>query len=300
MLKLTTVQTLFKHSKSSIKPISRKWMLVLAFSLPLFFNQVPEAVGQSVDTRTFSSFVDWCSNRDRLEASAQRTVDRLLQVAETSDCNQANEHLLTQTRLSLPGNHGFNPNSTSLTPSAISNLEPLRSLPHITGLDLSYNDISDLSPLQSLPNLRSLRLWYNPVADLTPLQTLTNLTMLELIGTEQVADISPLSSLTQLSRLVIGDSQVSDISAVQYLTQLEVLQIPGNQITDITPLSSLSNLKELTMSGNQVRDVSPLQSLTNLEYLYLCRNPIGNIRVLRPLADRTEILFGAVCPAFDI
>ncbi len=116
-------------------------------------------------TTTARTFADWCLNKANSSVQTHLTVDVLLRVAKTTDCNQASSLLSTRTELSL-----------------------------------NNNQITDLTPLSGLTNLTALNLEENQIADLTPLSGLTNLTTLNLAN-NQIADLRPLSGLTKLSSL---------------------------------------------------------------------------------------------------
>jgi internalin A len=103
------------------------------------------------------------------------TINALLQVAKTTDCNQASKLLSALTTLTLFGNQ-------------ISDLRPLSSLTNLTGLSLDNNQIADLRPLSTLTNLTDLYLDNNSIADLKPLSPLTNLKYLNLSNNPTLTD----------------------------------------------------------------------------------------------------------------
>ena len=111
----------------------------------------------------------WCLNKNKESVETKHTVDVLLQVAETQDCNQANKFLSTRTPFTL-----------ILTNKQITDLRPLSSLTNLTDLYLYNNQITDLRPLSPLTNLTEFSLTNNQIADLKPLSRLTNLTELTL------------------------------------------------------------------------------------------------------------------------
>ena len=114
------------------------------------------------ETTTPKTFTDWCLNKNNLSVETLHTIDALLQVAETTDCNQASKLLSALTELSL-----------------------------------DFNQIADLKPLSALTNLTKLSLFDNQIADLKPLSTLTNLTTL-FLSNNQIDDLKPLSTLSDL------------------------------------------------------------------------------------------------------
>jgi len=143
------------------------------------------------------TFGDWCHQKSNLSAEAKHTVEVLLEKAETTECDAANQKLSTLTQLDLNGNQ-------------ISDIKPLQSLTNLTHLGLSDNLISDIKPLQSLTKLTNLGLYNNRIGDIQPLQSLTNLTQLGLEN-NQISDIQPLQSLTNLIFVGLINNEISDI-----------------------------------------------------------------------------------------
>jgi internalin A len=219
------------------------------------------------------TFTEWCQQKANLSQQRRRTVEVLLQVAKTQNCDQANQTLTNLTELSLEQNQ-------------ISDIKPLSNLTNLTSLDLSVNQISDIKPLSNLTKLTSLYLWGNQISDIKPLSNLTNLTSLYL-GINQISDIKPLSNLTNLTSLSLVGNQISDIKPLSNLTNLTWLSLEKNQISDIKPLSNLTNLTWLRLVENQISDIKPLSNLTNLTFLSLEKNQISDIKPLSNLTNLT-------------
>ncbi|MBE9118350.1 leucine-rich repeat domain-containing protein [Lusitaniella coriacea LEGE 07157] len=143
---------------------------------PLGFAAQPKQV------ENFKSFAAWCMNRESLSSEATKTVEVLLDVAQTNDCTEANDILLS-----------------------------------LRELNLRDRGISDLRPLSSFTNLTTLLLLKNKIADVSPLANLRNLTQLNLSG-NQIVDITPLSGLTQLRELfLMTNDQSSGMQASPFL-----------------------------------------------------------------------------------
>ncbi|OBQ31578.1 MAG: hypothetical protein AN485_23680, partial [Anabaena sp. MDT14b] len=123
--------------------------------------------------KTPKTFKEWCQQKASLPQETKRTVEALLNVAETRNCSQANQ-----------------------------------TLTKLTSLYLGENQISDIKPLSNLTNLTSLDLSENKISDIKPLSNLTNLTALDLSG-NQISDIKPLSNLTKLTNLYLGENKIS-------------------------------------------------------------------------------------------
>lgn len=176
----------------------------------------PPVAVAAPDAATFTTFAEWCFNRNTLPPQTQHTVEVLLQKAETEDCYVAQDWLSEQTELLL-----------------------------------FRRRLSDLRPLSSLTNLRELWLYTNHITDVSPLANLTNLTKLWIYD-NQIADVSPLTNLTNLTVLSLDDNDIIDPSPLAVLTNLEVLNLQANEIVDIRPLETLKGLTVLNVKGNPI------------------------------------------------
>ena len=132
-----------------------------------FVSSFPVQVVSLQETTTPRTFADWCLNKNNRSVETLRTINALLQVAKTTDCNQASKLLSALTKLSLDRNQ-------------IADLKPLSTLTNLTWLLLNNNQIADLKPLSTLTSLTDLSLDSNQITDLKPLSTLTSLTDLSL------------------------------------------------------------------------------------------------------------------------
>ena len=204
---------------------------------------------------TFTSFADYCLHKDSLTEAARHTVEVLLEIADTSDCNEAERILLNCTSLNLDSN-------------LLTDISPLSTLTNLTELYLHNNKITDISPLSTLTNLTSLSLNNNLLTDTSGLSTLTNLANLYL-NSNKITDTSGLSTLTNLTYLSLDNNLLTDTSGLSTLTNLTHLYLNSNKITDISGLSTLTNLRNLNLDSNQITDLSPLQSLGNLDYVFV-------------------------------
>ncbi len=169
------------------------------------------------------TFAQLCREKASLSPETKNTVEVLLKIAGTTECDVANQKLLI-----------------------------------ITELDLKNNKISDIKPLKYLTQLTSLNLGGNQISDLKPLESLTNLTWLYL-GFNQISDVTPLPSLTKLNWLYLNNNKMSDIKSLESLTKLTELNLSGNQIGDIKSLKSLTKLTTLSLSGNPAPKTCPLK-----------------------------------------
>ena len=114
---------------------------------------------------------------------------------------------------------------TELTAYGCRNVDALRGLTGLRGLELSGSDVQDLAPLAGLAQLQQLGLTGCPgVTDLAPLAGLAQLKRLDLNGCTGVADLAPLAGLAQLQTLYLYDcTGVADFAPLAGLAQLQGL-----------------------------------------------------------------------------
>ena len=179
-----------KHMKLQ-KSIALACCAILALS----GNGVSAKAAETRSGNSGRTFADWCRQKADLSPEAKHTVEVLLQQAGTTECDAANQTLLSLTGLLLPNNK-------------ISDIKPLESLTDLTELRLDDNQISDLKPLQSLTNLTMLWLFDNQINDIKPLQSLTNLSEL-LLHNNSISDIKPLESLSKLTKLYLSGNPIA-------------------------------------------------------------------------------------------
>src|SRR4028118_1550858 len=96
----------------------------------------PSPVVQKQQSDSGRTFADWCREKADLSPEAKHTVEVLLQIAETTECDAANQKLSTLTELYLYDNK-------------ISDIKPLESLTNLTRILLYKNQISNIKPLES-------------------------------------------------------------------------------------------------------------------------------------------------------
>jgi internalin A len=216
----------------------RRPMKTLALLSTLLLALLPVAPADAWQARN-RSFKDWCVSKTTLPASAQKTVNALLEVAETQDCQAADNHLRNLTRLNL--DH-----------KGLSNLEPISALTQLTHLELQDNQVQDLSPLTDLANLTSLDLSINRISKLQPLIPLTQLYQLRL-AQNKITDISPLADLTGLYGLDLQENKITNIRPLLGLTNLGWLLLQNNRIQNVKPLAKLTKIFQLGIRSNALR-----------------------------------------------
>ena len=231
------------------------------------------------------AFADWCRQKANLSPETKHTVEVLLEKAETTECDAANQKLSSLMKLSLYSNQ-------------ISDIKPLESLTKLTWLDLGSNKISDITPLASLTNLIFLDLHTNEINDIKPLESSTNLTELDLSSNE-ISDIKPLASLTNLRGISLYDNQIGDIKQLASLTNLRWLFLYGNPIAPKTcPLKpeSICNWEPpiLLRVPDEPDDGVPQILQKRVERLYLDGGCAAD-QVRSPILSSHRLLSGGDC-----
>jgi internalin A len=163
--------------------------LIAATSLKMLWSGVltPQHIANK-------SFTAWCEQKESLPTETKKTIDVLLEKAETTDCQEADFKLSNLTILDLSN-------------SEISDLQPLTGLKNLEGIMLNENKIIDLKPLEELGNLQLLDLSNNQISDLKPLTTLSHLELL-LLNSNKISDIQPLAKITNLYGVTFSDIAV--------------------------------------------------------------------------------------------
>jgi internalin A len=158
-----------KHMMNLPKSIALACCAILALS----GNGLSAKAAETQPGNSRRTFADWCRQKADLSPEAKRTVEVLLERAETTECDAANQKLLS-----------------------------------LTGLGFINDQISDIKPLESLTNLSYLDLTNNQISDIKPLQSLTSLTYLDL-GDNRISDIKPLESLTKLTEIIVSGNPIA-------------------------------------------------------------------------------------------
>ena len=205
-------------------------------------QQASQTTGAGAGVVAASSFTELCNTRSSLAEETSRTVQALLELANTDDCAAATTTLSAQTVIDLGGKE-------------IVDLQPLTSLSQMKELRLGSNEIADLTPLASLSNLETLLLNNNQIDNVTPLRSLTRLKTL-VLNNNQIADVAPLATLTALERLELRNNTIEQVAALASLTQLQQLSLSDNQIETVRALSALTQLKTLALDGNPLTSKS--------------------------------------------
>ena len=132
---------LYQYRKQGVVKLQKFIVITCcAIGLASCRNPFSVLVSEPQPSKSGLTFADWCLARANLIPEAEHTVEVLLQKAETTECDPANQKLSSLTRLELKNNQ-------------ISDIKPLASLTKLTTLVLKENHISDIKPLASLTNL---------------------------------------------------------------------------------------------------------------------------------------------------
>jgi len=153
----------------------------------------------------------------------------------------------------------------ALSTIGVSDIAPLKALPHLKKLTLASTSakqkgaLSNLSPLKGLP-LTWLYCQNNPVGDLSPLHGMP-LTVLS-AGFTRVSDLSPLAGM-KLTVLSCDNTPVNDLSPLADMP-LTILWCNNTKVTDLSSLGKLP-LKELRCDFVVTRDAAILRGIKTLE-----------------------------------
>ncbi|MGB7429832.1 MAG: leucine-rich repeat domain-containing protein, partial [Microcoleaceae cyanobacterium] len=158
----------------------RKTFIISLLTCLLLVISSQAIYSQTNNSPQYQTFEEWCINRENLTPETRHTVEVLLEVAETKECNIAQSILEQKKELVL-------------SDRTITDVSPLANLINLERLYLDSNQITDISPLANLMNLESLYLDSNQITDISPLANLINLELL-ILYENQITDISPLAN----------------------------------------------------------------------------------------------------------
>lgn len=172
-------------------------------------------------------------------------------------------------------NHQRNQTLKSLAcdENKFSNLNFLKNLKFLKGLDISWNEIENIEAIQNLRSLEYLSLRMNKIKSIKPIEILKKLKFLDL-----------------------ANNAIEDISPLRQLSQLKFLNIGNNKISDIKTLSSLKSIKYLSLGNNPIKnfevfDPSPTLELLNLNpnlFQYNLDPTLITSNILKSLEDNNE------------
>jgi internalin A len=254
------------------------------------------SVSKSEREISFNSFSEWCLHRESLPQESINTIDLMLEVAGTYNCEEASQQLDSLTKLDFMRYRYNDERVYDLRPIAtltqltklrlhgkIIGLERISALTNLKELGL-HGKISNLRFLEKLTKLTHIYLFLsdNRLTDLSPLSRLTNLTFL-CIELGEIKNLSPLKALANLTELKLNYCRIEDLSDLKYLTKLTRLTLEGNQISQLSPLSNLISLEKLNLNQNKIVDISPLNNLDRLKVLKICDNKITDVKPLKKL-----------------
>lgn len=266
-----------------------KKIIALLSGLTLLFHTIPSATATNP---TPKSFTWWCEKK---QAGTELILKKLLKIAGTTDCKEADLKLKNLTKLDLHRSLvRYKTWGDSLNNKDMMLIE---SFDRLETLDLHGNDITNLDFLTNFKNLTKLDLSANCIADLKPLSSLTKLTELNLMN-NNITNIRSLGNLDSLTKLYLGNSEPSK----RINRPLHSCTSYHNKIVNLKPLVNLKKLTDLNLEKNNIVDITLLGNLKNLTYLSLERNHIVDIKSLGQLQNLTRLdlsgnkLINPVCP----
>lgn len=122
----------------------------------------------------------------------------------------------------------------SLERMQFTNLQALKSLPHLNSLTIAHCDFNDFDALNGL-NVETLFLWNN-----------------------KLARFAAGLDLPRLENLYLSSNRITDLSFVASYPALKCLHADGNRITDVSPLASCTALESLWIDDNPLATLAPL------------------------------------------
>ena len=162
-------------------------------------------------------FGKWCLGYAGLDVDARWSVDTLLRVAGSRDCDRAVTVLSRLKVLDLSG-------------TGVVDLEPIGELGQLERVVLSRNGVVDLGPVAGLKGLKSL-----------------------VVRGSRVRDLWPLAKLGELRSIVLEDSRIEDLSPLVGLKKLGSLSVAGNfGVRDISAVAGMGELTSLNVSRTRV------------------------------------------------
>lgn len=165
--------------------------------------------------------------------------------------------------------------------NAITNLNPLASLPYLTALDASHNELSshDCALGFKPPKCDTLSSWNE--GDKWVGSTLTSANL----SHNRLTSIGALYWHKSLRTLDLSHNAITRIAGLEGLGMLTVLKLGHNAIATIEGLEDLP-LAELDLSHNQIHDLAGLEGLDQLQHLNVSHNLLTS---LSPLAVRKAL-----------
>jgi internalin A len=146
-------------SQLSIYIKSRSICSIFALFGAIFGAKAALAQQDTSVRSNFTTFAEWCTNKDTIEPDLKHTVEMmLLTIERTTDCQIADRRLQKLTELNLDR-------------LQIINIQPLASLTNLQRLSLYQNSIESLQPLSGMNKLKSLFVSENKIKELQPLSS---------------------------------------------------------------------------------------------------------------------------------
>lgn len=168
---------------------------------------------------------------------------------------------------------------------SLKNIEFLKELIFLKGLDLSKNQIEDLSPISSMSELEYLDVRSNKIKHLPNLSKVSKLKFLDL-ASNHINKISELKKTAKLQYLNLNDNQISELNDLSFLEDLKYLSLGSNPIADIGALKPPKKLKLLDLNSlkHSIRNTS---ASFRMDLLLIAKNS-SEIEWLERIINRDE------------
>lgn len=151
-----------------------------------------------------------------------------------------------------------------LSYNSLTAITPLYTLQNLILLNLQNNAITSVEGITKLNHISELNISYNQIQDITPLADCDSLTKLD-ISNNQIADIQGLSSLKSITHLNFSYNQVSDLPKFDKTCKLIAIDGSYNKIDSLAPLAGLKSLNNVYMDHNS--DISNVNILKDCPVL---------------------------------
>lgn len=244
-------------------------------------------------------FTELCESKDT-PADVRKTIDVLLNQANTKDCAAGEDYLNRQTYFEVIG-------------KGITNIEPLLLFPNISSLNLKDNNITSIAGVGTFKKLTRLDIRRNKVSDISPANGLQRLRMLY-AQNNQITSLGKLTDLPKARIMNFNDNPITDISDLPQFKSLVSIHFAksekgGPSLGDLSPLGRIASLKGLTLknngkitnisslkkiqtlnvAGTGLKDLSEVSTLPDLKRLEISDNPLSTPESIADLSKMTGL-----------
>lgn len=259
------------------------------------------------------SFLDACILHRDAPTPLGQTIRAMIQITGGGTCAEAAAALSASSTLDLSA-------------KAVSALQPVATLTHLTHLNLQGNAITDVSTLSGLGRLVELNLADNNITDIRPIGPLLKLTTFDakdnpvsvadylsaclmrnhegLLSESQAKEVSTLleisgaatcqqsnDTLRQLQFASVRNRGLTSLAYFRVMENLRSLDVLNNALTDLSDLAPIASLVSLAADNNQIASMTALTALRRLEVLSINGNPLTTLNGIANLQKLKRLYF---------